>query len=342
MCVIDESPVTTGLTTVRTDLHGTAKGSPERDGPCPYRSLLVPLDGSPFGEQALPIACALAQRSGAALHLAHVYVPISPEGMPVMDAALIAAGHRSDRAYLERLRRQLLRTTDLTTVSCAVLDGALIRAIMSHAAAVQADIIIMTTHGRSGLARLWLGSVAGGIIRRASLPILLLRPRADATAGAATFDRMLIPLDGSALAEQILPHALVFGALQRTAITLLRVVEPVIQASPDLPDGAMALARRAMQGCARAAQAYLEQLADRLRSTGARVHTRVRIASDVSAAILEEAQRQSVDLIAMATHGRSGIGRLLFGSVADRTVRAADIPVMLYRPVEQPVALAKD
>jgi nucleotide-binding universal stress UspA family protein len=146
------------------------------------------------------------------------------------------------------------------------------------------------------------------------------------------FQHILIPLDGSALAEQILKPALALGDLTQAAYTLLHVVEPFV-----VP-GYAPLARTAQldvqvtQTALAEAQRYLDDLAQRLRDDGRQVHTRALLATQPAVAILDAARAHGADLIALATHGRSGLARLLIGSVADKVRRAADMPVLLYRP----------
>lgn len=297
-----------------------------------YRSLLVPLDRSRFGEHALPIARAIALRSDATVRLAHVYVPISAEGMPVKDRRLIAIGHQHDRAYLGTIRNQLVSEVNLATVP-ALLDGPIARALTAYIATTDTDLVIMTTHGRGAFARFWLGSVADALIRRSAAPILLLRlPEGEPScADPPTFQHILIPLDGSTLSEPILEPALTFGSLMQSHYTLLYVVDPVVR--PDHMPGRQIIRpdNQAIQAAQHQAQNYLDQMAQRLQAAGAQVSTSILLAERPALAILEAARQHRVDLIAMATHGRAGLGRLLLGSTATTVLRGADRPVLLWR-----------
>ena len=173
------------------------------------------------------------------------------------------------------------------------------------------------------LSRLGLGSVADELIRRAPMPVLLVRPgeKAPGIIPEPVLDNILIPLDGSALAEQVLEPALDLARLMEARCSLLRVVES--RSSP---------AKHAGGPPERQAEAYLERVAARLREQGLQVRTRVVVARHVAEAILEEAEAQASNLIALATHGRGGLKRLLLGSVADKLIRAAASPVLVYRP----------
>ena len=136
-----------------------------------YRSILVPLDGSSFSEHALPVAWHIARRSGAALHLIYVRVPSDPgeiQAEPILDAGAdaSAAGQEHESDYLNGLRERLVSTAaPPITYTTAAEDGPIARTLARAAVEGNADLIVMTTHGRGGLARLWLGSVADDLIR---------------------------------------------------------------------------------------------------------------------------------------------------------------------------------
>jgi nucleotide-binding universal stress UspA family protein len=317
-----------------------------------YRSILVPLDGSPLSEYALPVACAIARRSGAALRLVHVHMratsnPIYVEGLPVIDEHMQSLNTVHERVYLERIRDRIIAEQDRNVtiairdpVSDVGRDVTVADALAADAAATNTDLVVMTTHGRGGLARFWLGSVADTLVHLSSVPVLSLRPAEPVPPidHPPVFRHILIPLDGSALAEQILEPALALGDLTRAAYTLLHVVEPFV-----LP-GYAPLAQHThldtqlTQAALAKGQRYLDDLAQHLRTDGRQVHTRALLAAQPAAEILDTAQAQSADLIALATHGRSGLARLLLGSVADKVRRGADMPVLLYRPQVSPTA----
>jgi nucleotide-binding universal stress UspA family protein len=302
-----------------------------------YRSLLVPLDGSQFGEHALPLARAIARQTGATLHLVHVHVisvPISVDAIPVFDEALDAQDRAREQTYLDDLARRL-STGGALRITTAVLDDPIANALQTYALAHDIDLVVMTTHGRGAFSRFWLGSVADTLVRYAPMPILLLRPQQT----PPDLDRIpemkhfLVPLDGSALAERILPPAAALGALTNAAFTLLQVVAPEAAGyETDWP------ATRPEAGVLRAiqaaAQTYLDHVAERLGAQSLGVHTAV-LSGQTAPAILEYAHSHAVDLIALATHGRSGAARILLGSIADKIVRGATTPVLLYRPPKE-------
>ena len=311
-----------------------------------YRSILVPLDGSPLSEHAIPAASDLARRSGALLRLVHAHVlytaaPIYIEGMPVIDEQMHSLGEAHERAYLEGIRDRLVTETDLR-ITIAVLDAAdadvrdqtIPQLLARYAATTDTDLIVMTTHGRGGLARFWLGSVADALVRTSSVPLLLIRPDEDTSPmeHRPAFRQILIALDGSASAEQILEPAQRLGELTQAAYTLLHVVEPHTLISSGTFTAPTDFAAEDTQQHQMEAQRYLERIAGSLRATGVSVGVDVRVGDQVAAAILNAAREQRVDLLAIATHGRSGLARLLLGSVADKLVRGATLPVLLWRP----------
>jgi nucleotide-binding universal stress UspA family protein len=292
-----------------------------------YHSVMVPLDGSPFGEHALPYALNIARQTGAQLHLAHVYIVPPPESGDVVDAELRA----HEQAYLESLvpRVQPHSPGPITTIQ---LDGSIATELHNYALAIKADLVVMTTHGRGAISRFWLGSVADKLVRQLPMPVLLVRPHEPAPdfVHAPVFKQILIPLDGSALAEQILPYALALGRLTQAEYTLLQAIPPMVRAYGTELYGA-GWDDQVLEQARTNARAYLDGVAAPLRAEGLRVRTVVVDEFPVGA-ILEYARAQAVDLIALATHGRSGVARWLLGGVADKVVRGATLPVLLYRP----------
>jgi nucleotide-binding universal stress UspA family protein len=305
-----------------------------------YRSLLVPLDGSPFAEQALPLALSLARREGAALQLVMVVNPLAAAylGVPYDPGLEAVAGGRK-LAYLDDTA-QRVREVSAVPVSTAVLEGAVPAALCAYTANRDIDLVVMGTHGRGPLGRFWLGSVADELVRRLPVPVLLVRP-AESEVDLAEEPKLgpvLVPLDGSPLAEEVLALATDLARLLGVNITLLRIVKPV--RASNVPDDspaeweAQALLTRTREvhrEVIHEASAYLLGVAERLRTEGLRVGTRVTIQEHPAAAILSEADATDAGLIALTTHGRRGLARVLMGSVADKVVRGSAIPVLVHR-----------
>jgi nucleotide-binding universal stress UspA family protein len=307
------------------------------------RSILVPLDGSSFGEHALPLAAGLARRAGAVLHIAHVHQVIPPAtvaGVAVMDTLDLHL-RQDEQAYLADVARRLHEKGPLQT-NFALLEGEVAAALKAQAARVEADLVVMSTHGRGAMGRFWLGSVADDLVHDLPRPVLLVRPGE----GQADLKRdpdlrtILLPLDGTQLAERIITPAVELGKLFESAFVLVRIVRPVLRPSY-LPEGGtlQGLAHSAVEEIQVAqkrleeeAQGYLDDVADAFRKQHVRVSTRVLVDDEPAAAILREAQHRNAGLIAMETHGRRGLARLFSGSMADKIVRAGTVPVLLNRP----------
>jgi nucleotide-binding universal stress UspA family protein len=312
-----------------------------------YRSLLVPLDGSKFAEHALPLALGIARRAGVDVEVVYVHVPLAPmyaEAIPNVENTLNPTLLRRGQAYLDGVVKRLAGVAAVP-VRSALLEGPVAEAVSARAEAVGAGLIVMTTHGRGMLTRAWLGSVADDLLRRATVPVLLVRPHDGAAepAGEPPLRHVLIPLDGSDFAEQILEPAAELGALTLAEFTLLRVVKPLVLGTDDLSVAGVGTYGQALvkqledlhAQDLRAAQSYLDGVAERLRARSLRVRTQVVVHEQPAVAILAEAKRQPTDLIALATHGRSGLARLFRGSVADKVLRGASVPLLVHRPLDR-------
>jgi nucleotide-binding universal stress UspA family protein len=274
-----------------------------------------------------------------------VYVPVAG----VYGERAVPYDETLDRGLMKRagdyLEGVVTRLTSVANIraSSALLEGSVADAISRHAATVAADLLVMTTQGRGPLARFWLGSVSDQLVRQAGIPILFVPPHAAAATDLAdklAFQRVLIPLDGSTLAERVLEPALSLGAGSPPQYTLLRVVEPTTELSYGPAGGAITGFGEALktlqeldQAQSKHAYKYLDDLACSLRARSFTVNTRVILNDRPATAILDDASVHAIDLIALATHGRSGVKRLVLGSVADKVLRGADTPVLMFRPV---------
>jgi nucleotide-binding universal stress UspA family protein len=300
-------------------------------------NILVPLDGSTLSERALPLAERLARRSGAVLHIVRTHVtptrpPISLEGMPVTDSSADEARWQSERAYVRRIRVKLGPRAGLLT-RIAVLNGPVAEVLTTYATLKRIDLIVMATHARHGLARSWMGSVADEVLRLSRVPVLLVRGEEPAAAAPPPEPpRILIALDGSPIAERVVEPAASLGRALDAECTLLRVVNP-LGPMGDLPAvlaPRMARAMAAQQEIE--AKDYLNEIAWWMRDRGVEAKTRVVISERPAHAILAEAEREAAAFIAMGTHGRSGVSRMLMGSVAGQVQQGTRIPLLLYRP----------
>jgi nucleotide-binding universal stress UspA family protein len=303
-----------------------------------YRNIMVPLDGSPFAEHALPFAASIARRAGATLYLVRAHVPVAPlysDRELVVDESLDGTIRESEAAYLDAVVKRLTEVVSVT-VSRTLVDGPVADALHEHGSAVAADLVVMATHGRGGLSRFWLGSVADKLIRHLPMPILLVRPHGEAPDLSRDHvpQHILVPLDGSNLSEQAIGPAVELGTLMDADYLLVRVVDPLQTVGRDaagLPISGFAPEGR--QRLQDNAQAYLEQMARQLRERSVRVLTQVIVSCQAAEAILDQAAKSSTDLIALETHGRGGLTRMFLGSVADKVIRGAVTPLLVHGPI---------
>jgi len=302
-----------------------------------FKRLLVPLDRSSLAEQALGQAAAIARSSNAAVDVLLVHESLPFAGFA--DAPWNADQWDDEEKYIATIAEEVLSGAAIP-ISYAIERGAPAETISHRAVEIDADLIVMTSHGRTGLSRAWMGSVADGVIRRSSAPVLLLRPIEGKTRSEAArrlFKKILVPLDGSAWAADILPAAIALAESNDGRLLLLRVVQPVPQISidasipfvypPTLIDEA------ATNDLVDEAKEQLAELARRLEPDGIDVESQVVLAPHVAQAILDCVRAHGIDAIAMSTHGR-GASRLLIGSVADKVLRGSDVPLLLRRPPE--------
>ena len=275
--------------------------------------ILVPLDGSTLAEAILPVVAQLARDHGAEVILLEVM-----EGQGSRQAELDAeleAGR-----YLERAAAHL-RSRGVGRVHVRVWHGEADQAIANAATREQASIIGMSTHGRSGLDWLRFGSVAERVVRRASVPVLLVRGTPAWAEGG--IGRILIPLDRSEISEAVIPIVACLAGPFDLGIQLLHVVE---QPSTETAKGAAG--KRTPEA---EAEAYLAEVAARLEARGLRVGVTVRVGTPAEL-IPAVAAETKCGLVAMSTHGRSGLGRLFLGSVAERVLGAVTVPVLMWKP----------
>jgi nucleotide-binding universal stress UspA family protein len=298
-----------------------------------FRKILVPLDGSSFSEHALPYALQLARDTGADLLLALVHVRHSPVATDrTMRDALEAweTAHAAGEAeYLEKLATRL-RDQHGGSVRTRLLRGEIVPMLEREVREQSIDIVVMTTHGRAGLERAWLGSIADGLLRELGVPVLLIRPEEDgAPLVPPAWQHVLICLDGSERAERAIEPALTFAQPADAQVTLFRVVAPPSAVtSPYLPHAAR-ISHEEMQERQQQAAAYLADLESRLRPRVGRLESVTRLEYHAARAILAQAVETGADLIAVSTHGRGPVSRLLMGSVTDKVVRAAGVPVLV-------------
>jgi nucleotide-binding universal stress UspA family protein len=297
--------------------------------------ILVPLDGSPLAEQALPCAATLARGLPAELVLFRaIWIP--PDILEMLDEstvelnAIVAQLEAEANGYLGTLVEQL-RDAGLSARS-VVRRGPAAETILDYASQVNVDQIVMATHGYSGIKRWTHGSVAERLLQAAHTPLLLVRVGEQDLASdwqqPARCRRILVPLDGSPVAEQILPSVVSVAQAMSGEVILFQV--PIAHVSGWMTGEWYLPIQGALDTAEEDTQAYLNTVAGRLEKQGLNVATATAIGS-VANCIVEYAEANHVDLIAMCTHGRTGLARWALGSVADRVLRAGGKPILLVR-----------
>jgi nucleotide-binding universal stress UspA family protein len=283
------------------------------------RRILVPLDGSEFGEQALPWAIAIARRSGARLELTHIHTGASEdylEALPYFEGgSLASATKQRHQEYLDGLVGRIRGIAPVEAAGVLHEEADIVGSICKLATRMAVDLLVMTTHGRGPLQRLWLGSVADRLVRESARPLLLVRPQESPVDlnQECKLQHILVPLDGSSHSEQILPMARELGQHLGARLTLLQIVPTEKAALPDV-------------------RTYLERVAQSLRSDQLQVDYKITAATHVASELIHQAKGLAADLIAIATHGRRGMSRLVLGSVADKIIRGSALPVLVQRP----------
>jgi nucleotide-binding universal stress UspA family protein len=297
-----------------------------------FNSVLLPLDGSALSARAVPFARFVAHAAGARLIVVRAHLPADDLSLRLEYPDLSVA----ERADLERQAAESefqstvdgLRQEGLD-VESHFIEGGAADVIFDTAEAARVNLIVMSTHGRGGLGRWLYGSVADEVLRRVPVPILLVSAVCTRAWAEDTPLRVVVPLDGSDLAAEALGPARDFAVLLGGELLLLAVVEPTavypyehLEAVFDVNDS-------------RAAEAagYLDEVCADIRSTSMPpVSTRV-VHGNAAEEICAVAREVGAGAIAMATHGRGGLARLVLGSVATRTLQQSSVPVLVYRPV---------
>ncbi len=279
-------------------------------------TILVPLDGSPLSERAIPFATRLARAPGARLVLVR----------SVEAERDLVEGASHTRTYLEAHAGALV--SEGVDVATAVPAGAPAPAILGEVRARSVDLIVMSTHGRSGLGRWLYGSVADRVLRRAGVPVLLVPPNADQPWPSEGPLRVLVTLDGSDLATEVLEPAVEMARVLAAEIQLLLVVVPP---TDGLYADAIPFTGIEPEVELGQSEAYLEMLAGSLRDRGMRVTVHATIGRPIST-IVDMAKAQGSHVVAMATHGRGGLARLVLGSVATGVLQRSSAPLLVLRP----------
>lgn len=290
--------------------------------------IIVPLDGSELAETALPYAAALAEALRTHLILITVWEGSDTELASTLPAIAMeiekgALDHFGQ--YLDGLRTQHGRA-DQTRVMVRTGDAA--EEILRAATETGARMLVIATHGRSGLGRWVYGSTAGRLLRAAHVPVLAVGPQArPRSTNAAEIKHLMVPLDGSPLSEAALPVAEILAKALGAKVSLVRIVRWAVDSYPyTLP---AAYVPELDEEVERGAQAYLRRMQEQLQGNVDAFVVRGAVADG----LLDFVEKQAIDLVVMTTHAREGFARAALGSTADRMLQGK-APVLLVRPEE--------
>lgn len=312
-----------------------------------FQRILVPLDGSERARQAIPVAARIARASGGSLLLFSVLPPPINLTWQMETGWMQAEGRAAERQERAAELARLAASEDLQgiEVDTEVAEDLPAQAILEKARLYPVDLIVMCSHGRSGMMRWALGSVAQKVARHSTMPVLILRsgwPMPMPPHGIRPI-RVMVALDGSPLAESVLlPAARLSAALSAPSPGELHLVR-VLPLSNDFEYGQDDASARAKHQARHKAQTYLQEVKQQLSE-----HTNVQIVSSIATnldtaetliSIAETGEAdglprtmESCDIIALATHGRSGPARWVMGSITERILGATRLPLLVVRP----------
>jgi len=292
------------------------------------RTIYIPLDGSAFAERSLGLGLEIAQAYRARIALIHVLdEPIAndlPSIMATPDRVAI-------EAYLRRISEDLPADVPAFT---HILRGNPAQALIRLTEDDPDSMLVMSTHGRSGISRLMLGSVADQVIRQVTVPVALVR--IPATPQRHRLNTIMVPLDASSYSESALPFAIDLAQRTDATIGLVHVCEPFwvspyVAAVPELAQINDARTNEVDRESLAEGRAYLDRIASDIRAEGVRVVWEVRFGKPADE-IMRAARTTEADLIVMATHDRAGLRRMALGSVTNEILRRGQTPVFAIVP----------
>jgi nucleotide-binding universal stress UspA family protein len=291
--------------------------------------IVVPLDGSELSEAALPYARLLAKGGGERLLLVTVWEGSEPAllaSLPAVVKDITEGAERHYGEYLAGLTKQL--EAEGVMAGAEVIVGNPVDEVLGLVKQRQPRLLVLATHGRSGLSRWWYGSVASKLIRHAPVPTLVVGPKVLVrTAAPERIGRILVPLDGSELSEVALQPALEIAGAFDASVVLTQVLGWAAQAYMyGVPNVDVAQIEGQLR---EASDDYLARVRDRLTSAKP-IETKV-LRGLPADCLTDLVRNDGIDLVVMASHGRGGIARAALGSIADRMLQA-EAPVLLVRP----------
>jgi len=300
-----------------------------------YQTIMAPTEVSDFEHAAIAVAANFAEQFEATLHLVEVLAPpIVAEALPQFPATEITLQALAEEKHSRLLKleefAEEVRGNGRVRVVADLREGNVERTLADYAKELSADLIVMSSHSRGGLKRVNLGSVTDFLIRNTHRPILVVRP--DATfaseTSATTERRIVVPLDGSPVAEQILPEVAKLASALNAAVAVVHVLTPQTYSQKRIMQPGLPWWDTDMEN----ADAYLSWPVDYLTRHGITATKQVILHTDVATAILDYATRNRADVIGIGTNGLGGFHRFVFGTVADELTRKSPMSVLVFHP----------
>jgi nucleotide-binding universal stress UspA family protein len=304
-----------------------------------YKRILVALDGSQLSESILPYARFFAKTLEIPVELLHVVDPNH-----FLHSVFAHHGRYYDimtaekKRSIDYLRKIATSFSDSASVDCSVETGNPAEVIVDRAASDAGILIAMTTHGRSGTKRWLLGSIADKVLHAAANPLLFARSTEEIKIrDSVALKTLLVPLDGSGRAEIVLPHVAELATKMNLEVVLVRVYLMPGVAYPTgyyAPDW-----ERLNEEMRKEANGYLQEKTQQLQREGLETVSSVLLEGNAAEKIIDLARERAPSLIAMCSHGRTGVGRGVLGSVTDRVVRHSGDLVLVIRATNARSAL---
>jgi nucleotide-binding universal stress UspA family protein len=284
-------------------------------------TILVPTDGSDPAGAAARHARLLATELDAAVHVLSVVSDVGGRENP----RTVAEGAAADAASLIGGEDTSAVGTAIEATT-AVREGEPAETILTHADEIGADLIVMGTHGRTGVDRVVSGSVTEHVTRHSEVPVFTVRGDEPVP---TRYERLLLPTDGSSCAETAVDQAARLATAFGATVEVVSVVDVNTVAS----QSELVNARQVVGEIETQSETAVERVADRLREAGVTTETVV-LQGTPATTVADRAEETGADLIVMGTHGRTGIGRFLLGSTTERLIRHAPTPVLSVRAAE--------
>lgn len=300
-----------------------------------FERILVPLDGSPRAEVILSLIARILKREDSEILLLRI-VDL-PAAVGRVSLAELRQQEREDaQKYVHDVARRFAGTG--AKVHGRVAEGSPAEVILETAEKEGATLIAMSTHGRTGLARWALGSVAEKVARASNLPLLLVRSFRRSSKGdlepivpeEVPFRRLLVPVDGSPTSMSVIGPAEKFAQLYGSDVLVLHVETPYVPPSPVLPGMDVVFPHMVPPATPSLEDDVTAAAAQRFEQAGLKT-ARLTTVGEPASEILDLSVNRGIDLIALGTHGRSGLARWALGSVAERVLRSGEVPILLVR-----------